>query len=232
MNKTKIITIENIRITVYKKNVKNLNLTILPPDGSVRISAPYFVPDEYIENFIRKKLPWIKKHVNRFKIFPNEINREYITGEVFYLKGRKYFMEIVISDKVKIFIKEPDKIIFHVPLNYKREDRERAYNSWLRELLKNEVTKLIDKWRKIIGVSVNEIRVRKMKTKWGSCNISKKRIWFSLDLIAKPLYCIEYVVVHELVHLLERSHNSVFKAYMDKFLPQWRIYERELKRFN
>lgn len=230
MNNKKTIQVKDIQIEIHRKNIKNIYLRVLPPDGQVRVSAPKSVPDDYIRNFVLKKYNWIKKHVSSFQEYNLKRVKEYVSGESHYFKGKKYKLKIIYSDKPMIEIKN-DYIYFYVPSHYTCEQRQNYYEKWLKKELKKELEILVPKWEKIIGVKANEIRIRKMKTKWGTCNILKKRIWFNLELIKKPRNQLEYVVVHELVHLIEKNHNKRFKEIMSKYLPDWKIYRKELNKF-
>lgn len=225
------IKVSNIEIDIIKKNIKNLYISVLPPSGSVRVSAPLKMNDEMIKSFIMSKVPWIIKSQSRFKNRAVQIERKYVSGESIYLWGRRYEMNVEYTKtacKIDII---GDKLYFCIRKQSTMEQRQSALNEWYRRQLKDKVLPLLEKWQDILGVKVQEFRIKKMRTRWGTCNINDKRIWLNLELAKKPPECLEYVVVHELVHLLERNHNKVFKAYMDKFLPDWRNIKDELNSF-
>lgn len=225
------IKVSNIEIDIIKKNIKNLYISVLPPSGSVRVSAPLKMNDEMIKSFIMSKVPWIIKSQSRFKNRAVQIERKYVSGESIYLWGRRYEMNVEYTKtacKIDII---GDKLYFCIRKQSTMEQRQSALNEWYRRQLKDKVLPLLEKWQDILGVKVQEFRIKKMRTRWGTCNINDKRIWLNLELAKKPPECLEYVVVHELVHLLERNHNKVFKAYMDKFLPDWRKIKDELNSF-
>ena len=223
------IIISDFNITVLKKDIKNLHLNVLPPDGKVRVSAPKRMDDLSVRVFIISKLPWIKKHVNRFKEQPRETPREYVSGESHYFKGERYLLNVIEYDgKPNIAINNKKYIDFYVKKDADLEEKKKIFLLWQREELAKELFGIFNKWQEIMGVSANEIRIKRMKTKWGTCNIKAKRIWINLELIKKPVYCIEYIVVHELTHLIEINHNKRFKEIMDKFIPHWRNYKKEL----
>lgn len=225
------IKVSNIEIDIIKKNIKNLYISVLPPSGSVRVSAPLKMNDEMIKSFIMSKVPWIIKSQSRFKNRAVQIERKYVSGESIYLWGRRYEMNVEYTKtacKIDII---GDKLYFCIRKQSTMEQRQSALNEWYRRQLKDKVPPLLEKWQDILGVKVQEFRIKKMRTRWGTCNINYKRIWLNLELAKKPPECLEYVVVHELVHLLERNHNKVFKAYMDKFLPDWRNIKDELNSF-
>ncbi|HDN83814.1 MAG TPA: M48 family peptidase [Candidatus Altiarchaeales archaeon] len=231
MNEEKVMRIRDIEVLVYKKDIKNFHLNVLPPNGKVRVSVPRSVSDETIRTFVIKKYHWIKKHVESFQEQERQTKREYVSGESHYFKGKRYILRINYGNRPKIEIINKKYIYFHVPKHYTVQQRQNYYEKWLRNELKKELEILVPKWEKIIGTKVNQIRIKKMKTKWGSCNPDAKRIWINLELIKKPREYLEYVIVHELVHLLEKNHNRRFKEIMDKYLPKWKIYRKQLNEF-
>ena len=226
------ISVAGIDIEVKKKNIKNMHLSVLPPGGRVRISAPLRTKDETIKLFAITKIGWIKKQITKFENQPRQTEREYVSGESHYLWGRRYRMEINYynSGRNKVEIKG-NRLILIVREVSSKEQREKVMNEWYRKLVKEKAQELTDQWEKIIGVEAQPVQVRNMLTKWGSCNVGKGRIWVNLQLAKNPVECLEYVVVHELVHLLEKSHNSVFVGYMDEYLPDWRIRKNILNDF-
>lgn len=225
----KIVKIDNLEILILRKHIKNLYLKILPPDGEVRLSAPFGIDDHIIKMFIVKKLPWIKKHIKNFQNQLRQPKKKFVSGENFYFKGQKYILKVKEAKKPKIEIINKEHIYFYVPKHYTSKKKENYYNKWLRRELKEELKTLVPKWEKLMKVKVNEVRIKKMKTKWGTCNIKEKRIWINLETIKKPIECLEYIVVHEMVHFFERKHNKRFKAYLNHFLPEWKSYDALLK---
>ncbi len=200
----------------------------MPPDGSVRVSVPFGVSDETVKLFVIKKLTWIKKHIKSFQSQLRQSERKYISGESHYFKGQRYILRVEESKRPKIEIKNKKYIYFYVPKHYTLEQRKSYYETWLRKELRKEFDILIPKWEKIIGVKVNEVKIKKMKTKWGSCNPNAKRIWINLELIKKPRECLEYIIVHEMIHFFEKRHNDRFKEYMGKYLSKWESYKNLL----
>ncbi|MCD6238984.1 MAG: M48 family metallopeptidase [Thermotogae bacterium] len=229
--KEQIIRVNDIDAQVFRKNIKNFYLRVLPPDGRVRVSVPKRVSDEAIRLFIIKKYHWIKKHIKVFQEQEKPTKREYVSGESHYFKGKRYVLKINHANRPKIEIKNKKYICFYVPKHYTVQQRQNYYEKWLRNELRKELEVLVPKWEKIIGVKANQVRIKKMKTRWGSCNPRAKRIWINLELIKKPGQLLEYVVVHELVHLIEKRHNKRFKEIMHKYLPQWETYKRQLNEF-
>lgn len=229
--KVQILIINDIEIQLEKKKIKNIYLRVTAPQGKIQVSAPKNIDNEAIKKFVISKISWIKKHQDKYKIQPKQCIREYVSGESIYHWGRKYFLEVVYSNKNNDIKINGDKLILQVRENSTVEQREKLLNEWYRENIKNEIPKILRKWEKIIGVTAEEWRVKNMKTRWGTCNVRDKRIWLNLQLAKKPPKCFEYVIVHELVHLLEKSHNNIFIGHMDKFLPNWRGIKKELNTF-
>lgn len=222
------IKIQGIPITVEKKKIKNLYLKVVPPDGKVVISAPKRMSQKVIEDFAASKINWIQEKRKKYEKQPQETQLQYISGENIYLWGRSYPLELRYSNvcnKVMLF---EERIVIQVPMDSTSEQRERCLNEWYRIQLKERIPLLIAKWENMIGVQVQDWGVKNMKTRWGTCNTSAKRIWLNLQLAKKKPECLEYVVVHEMTHLLERNHNQRFYGFMDKFLPEWRSIKDEL----
>ncbi len=225
-----IIKLGNIRIEVEQKDIKNIHLSVYPPDGAVKISAPERMDLDTIRVFAISKLQWIKKQQKKFKEQQRETKREYLTKESHYFKGKRYLLKVIERNSKPEVILKHSKIELYIRPNSTLEKKQEIINEWYRSELKKSAPELIEKWEKKIGVKSNEFKIRKMKTKWGSCNTQTKTIILNLELAKKPVECLEYIIVHELVHLLVRSHNEQFVKYMDKFMPKWKFYKDELNR--
>jgi predicted metal-dependent hydrolase len=226
------ITIGQLVIDVVKKDIKNIHLGVYPPDGNIRIATPLKVNDDRVRLFAISKLPWIKKQQAKFQAQSRQSPREFVSGESHYFQGRRYLLNVIYhKSSPKVIIKNNTNIHLFVRENSTLEQRKKVMTEWYRQQLKEQIPTLLDKWQSITGLTANDWGIKQMKTKWGSCNITDKRIWLNLELAKKPQICLEYVIVHELVHLLERNHNERFIAYMDKFMPQWPIYKEELSQF-
>lgn len=224
----KQIRINDIQIELEKKRIKNMYLRILPPEGRVYISAPMKMSEEEISRFVISKMEWILHQKAKLERRPFQPELQFITGEQLYIWGSTYHLllrEATSRNRIDII---GDEIILYTKSDSTREQREKLLNIWYRKALEAEIPFLLARWEKTIGVSSSGFHIRDMKTRWGTCNIRTKQICLNLQLARKPMKCLEYVVVHELVHLLEQSHNKVFKAYMDRFLPEWRSIKREL----
>jgi predicted metal-dependent hydrolase len=223
------IVVSDIVIDVVRKDIKNLHLAVYPPTGRVRIAAPLKVDDEAIRLFAISKLSWIKKNQAKQISQERQTERQFISGESHYYKGRRYLLNVVNhTGHPKVQIRTKKYMDLFVKPDYNSEQRERVLTNWYRKNLKEMIPPFIEKWEKIIGVEVAEWEVKIMKTKWGTCNREAKRIWLNLELIKKPEICLEYIIVHEMVHFLERNHTQRFIDLMDKFMPQWRSHREEL----
>jgi predicted metal-dependent hydrolase len=223
------IIISDIVVDVVRKDIKNIHLAVYPPNGRVRVAVPHYMKDDSVRLVVISKLQWIKRQQKQFNDQKRQTARKYISGENHYFLGNRYLLNVIYADGTpKIAIRNKTTLDLTVRPNSDWETRERVLLAWYRRELKAIVPDIIAKWEAIIGVQITEWGVKQMKTKWGTCNISSMRIWLNLELIKKPLHCIEYVIVHELVHLLERHHNDRFMRFMDKFLPNWRLLRDEL----
>lgn len=223
------ITVRNIKIDVIKKDIKNLHLAVYPPTGRVRIAVPLETNDEQVRLFAVSKLSWIKKYRKKFAEQKRQTKREYVSGESHYFEGRRYLLNVIYhNEKPKVEIKDKTHIDLYVREGSDKEKREKVLTEWYRERLKENIPPLIEKWTKKIGVELKDWQVKKMRTKWGTCSVEDKRIWLNLELAKKPIHCLNYIVVHELVHFIERHHNNRYISLMDKYLPNWRVYRDEL----
>jgi len=217
------ILVRGLKVDVVRKDIKNLHLGVYPPEGRVRVAAPLRVNDEAIRLAVISKLPWIKRQQNRFLSQERQSEREYVYRENHYFFGQRYLLNVIEHvGQSRVEIQNKTRIDLYVPPGSDPLKREQVLLAWYRRELKALIPSLIKKWEEIIGVTVEDWGVKKMKTKWGSCNINERRIWLNLELAKKPVECLEYVVVHEMVHLLERNHSDRFKQMMDQFMPQWR----------
>ena len=226
-----IITVNDIDVQVVRKGIKNLHLGVYPPDGHVRVAAPEHVSDESVRLAIISKLGWIKKQRQAFKDQPRQSERAYVSGECHYFSGKRYRLELIErAGKGEIKLLKSGKLKMLVKPMASIEYKEKLLNAWYREELKRIIPELLEKWQPIVGIDIDDWGVKRMKTKWGSCNIEKRRIWLNLELAKKPPECLEYILVHELVHLHERNHNDRFKALLDQLLPNWKSTQKTLNR--
>jgi predicted metal-dependent hydrolase len=220
----------DIKIELIQKSIKNVHLSVLPPHGDVRIAAPLHLSEETIRLYAISKLPWIKQQQKKIRNQERESRREFINKETHYFQGRKYLLRIFEQNEPAKVVVNKKYLDLYVRPNTRTVQRQFILNKWYRNEMKELIPAYIYKWEKVMPVKVNDFGIKSMKTKWGTCNIEAKRIWLNLELAKKPLQCLEYIVVHEMVHLLERKHNDRFMAYLNKFMPQWRAYKEELNR--
>ena len=225
------ITISNIKIDVVRKNIKNIHLAVYPPTGRVRIAAPLSVDEDAIRLFAISKLGWIKRHQRKFEGQERISPREYKNRESHYFQGRRYLLNIIEADAPpKVVVRNKTYIDLYVRPETSIAKRHAIITEWYRKEFKKTIPEFVEKWEKRMNVKVNEWQVKLMKTKWGSCTIEKKRVWLNLELAKKPIHCLEYIIVHEMVHLLERHHNEKFLYYMDAYLPNWKQLKTELNK--
>ena len=226
----KSITVAGIQVEVVRKDIKNLHLGVYPPHGRVRVAVPLVVNDEAVRLAVLDKLTWIKRQRINFAEQPRQSSREMVSGESHYFFGRRYRLRVhEQSGKGKVALHGITYMDLFMEPEATRDQREAVLLQWYREQLRKLIPGLLEKWQLIIGVHVADWGIKRMKTKWGSCNRDDRRVWFNLELAKKPVRCLEYVVVHELVHLLERTHNDRFVALMDQYLPGWHSIRTELQ---
>lgn len=215
--------IGGLPIEIIRKNsLKNLYIRINPPEGSVTVSAPAELSNEDIKLFVLKKLPEISKVRDRMLAQERQGKREYVSGESHYLWGKTYRLQVIYDGRQHKIVKTPTKIIMTVPEGTNTEARERLLIEWYRQELKRVLDTVAARCEKKTGIHAEEFRIKNMKTRWGTCNIDKSRIWINLQLAKKPMECLEYVVIHELVHLLEKNHTHRFHALVEEHCPTWR----------
>ncbi len=210
-----------INMQLNRKDIKNLHISVLPPDGRVRVSAPLAMTETAIRMAVINRIPWIKKQKNNFSKQPRQSPREIVTGECHYLWGKRHRINVIERAGRHEIKLSKNKLYLYVNPNTSLENRELVLSQYYRFELKKRIDELLLYWKDIIGISLSSFGIKKMKTKWGSCNIEAKRIWLNLELAKKPPECLEYILVHELLHLTQRKHNERFKASIDKFLPDW-----------
>lgn len=225
------ITVSGIAVEVVRKDIKNLHLGVYPPNGRVRVAAPLVVSDEAVRLAVIDKLAWIRRQKARFAEQPRQSEREMVNGESHYFMGRRYRLRVHEQNiPARVALRGIASLDLFVRPGTNSAQREAALHRWHREQMKTLIPPLLEKWQPVLGVQVAAWGIKKMKTKWGSCNVDARRVWLNLELAKKPPQCLEYIVVHELVHLLERHHNERFTALMDGFMPQWRLHRNMLNK--
>lgn len=217
------ITVSGIPVQIDRKAIKNLHVGVYPPDGRVRLAVPLQTTDDAARLAVVSRLGWIKRHQKNFKEQPRQSVREMVTGESHYFLGKRYLLEVVERHgRHDVEVCSGSRVILYVRPGTTTEGRRKALESWYRQQLRNMVPDLIAKWEPRLGVKIANWGVRRMKTKWGSCNIEAQRIWLNTELARTPETCLEYVVVHEMVHLLERHHSDRFRELLDTHFPRWK----------
>ena len=216
-----MLNISGIPIEVCKKDIKNMHLYVKPPNGNVVVSAPLTMSDEAIERFVRTKASWIKKQVAKFDNQPRQSEREYVSGETLFVWGKRHYLQTEYGNKNSLVL-SGDRAVLTVRKESTAEHRENFVREWYRELLKAEIARLLPKWEKATGLKATGWQTKYMTTRWGTCNIKTGKIWLNLQLAKKTPECLEYVILHELVHLVEKTHNERFVSLMDKYMPMWR----------
>lgn len=225
------ITVNGITVEVVRKSIKNLHMGVYPPDGRVRVAAPLTVSDDAVRLAVIGKLGWIKRQKAKFENQPRQSRREMVSGESHYFLGRRYRLRVIEHDGPgKVSLRGSSIMELQVRPGTSAEGREKILQRWSRAELKILIQPLIEKWQPVLGVQVDAWGVKKMKTKWGSCNPANSRIWLNLELVKTPVHCLEYIIVHEMVHFLERNHGDQFIELMDQFMPMWRQHREELNR--
>ncbi len=226
------ITVNDIQIDVIRKNIKNIHLAVYPPNGRIRLSAPFETKDDTLHLFAVSKLGWIKRQQKKFIDQERITAREYKQRESHYYQGVRYLLNIIEHEAPpKIVLRNKTYMDMYVRPGTTVSRRNEIMNQWYRIELKKHIPPLIEKWEKRMNLKVNEWCIRQMKTKWGSCNIEKKRIWINLELAKKPEHCLEYIIVHEMLHFIERHHNEKFLYYLKTYLPNWKQLKTELNKF-
>ena len=224
------IELGDICLDVIHKNIKNVHLSVHPPNGRVTISAPIQMDLETIRLFSISKLGWIRKQQAKFANQKREAQREYVTRESHYYLGQRYLLKVLEHNAAPKVILKHNSIELYVRKDATTAQKEDLLQGWYRQQLRELISQYVAKFEKKMNIKVSDIRIRSMKTKWGTCNHEAKRIWLNTELAKKPIESIEYVLVHEMVHLIERNHNEKFIACMDKFLPKWKHLREDLNR--
>jgi hypothetical protein len=224
----------SFHVEIVQKRIKNIYFRVYPSKKTILVSAPAHLDPETLNQAILSKKDWIIRQVNKqqtVRLSPPE--KTYTTGEDFLFQGKLYPLKVVEQDRKRsACIFRDDHIHLIVKPGSTLFDRQSLIDGWCRKEMQKAVLLILEKWEPLIGVKIRQFGARKMKTRWGSCNITAARIWLNLSLIHLPPRFLEYVTVHEMVHLLERGHNARFKGFMDRFIPDWRNLKKELGRFS
>jgi predicted metal-dependent hydrolase len=227
--KTHKIIVDDLPVQIVRKAIKNLHLGVYPPHGRVRVAVPFRVTDDSVRLAVVGKLGWIKRQRAKFEAQPRQSLREMVSGESHYFLGQRYRLRVFEHNHpAEVEMRNKSIIELHVRPKSTAEQRERILHRWYRQQLKQMIPAFLEKWQPILGVQVADWGIKKMKTRWGTCNPDAHRIWLNLELAKKPTRCLEYVVVHEMAHLIRRHHDDQFLAIMNRHIPQWQSYRQEL----
>lgn len=223
------IKVRDISVEVVRKDIKNLHVGVYPPNGRVRVATPRRLNDEAVRLAVISRLGWIRRQQKEFDQQVRQSRREMVTGESHYYQGRRYLLDVVEHDGLaSVRIANNTRLELRIRPGASRDVREAVLLRWYRRRLREQIQPLLSKWEPKVGVEVAEVRIKKMKTCWGTCTSEARRIWLNLELIKKPVNCLEYILVHEMVHLLERHHDDRFRNLMNRLMPQWQLYREVL----
>ncbi|MBM3580044.1 MAG: M48 family metallopeptidase [Alphaproteobacteria bacterium] len=227
------IEISGIKIFLTQKKIRNLHLRILPPSSEVRVSAPLRFSLEKIEEFVLKRIDWIKNGQNQIRKLHEEGKIEmppkFLSGEKHEFLGKKFEFELIRNSSANKLIFSAERFVMTVKGQSNFAQRQKLMDNFYRKNLQEMIPQMIEKYEKKMGVKVAEFGIKKMKTRWGTCNVRARRIWLGLELAKKPAGFLESIVVHEMVHFLEQKHSKRFYELMDRFMPKWRITDAEVK---
>jgi predicted metal-dependent hydrolase len=216
------LTVAGIGVDVVYKDIKNLHIGVYPPVGRVRVAAPRRLGDDQIRLALVQRLPWIKRQRERLQAAERQSRREMVTGESHYVWGRRYRLKVVGRPGRSHVELDGARLVLYVAEGTPTKERHELLDRWYRAQLRAAAPGVIAKWEPTIGVRIPRWTIRRMKTKWGSCNRETGHLWFNLELAKKHPDGLEYIVVHEMTHLLERGHGERFTTLMDGFMPDWR----------
>ncbi len=222
------LTVRGIEVDVVYKDIKNLHITVHPPVGRVRVAAPTRFDDDQVRLAVVGRLAWIKRQQAELQAVERQSEREMMTGESHYVWGVRRRLKVIARPGRPHLELDGDRLVLYVPAGTPQEKRLAYLDKWYRQQLREVVPGLIGKWEQELGVTVPKWTIRRMKTKWGSCNRETRHIWLNVELAKKHPDCLEYIVVHEMTHYFDRNHGERFTALMDKTLPDWRTRREQL----
>lgn len=220
----------DFRAEVVRKAIKHVHLSVYPPDGRVRIAAPAGMELETIRLFAIAKLAWIRRQQRKILAQERETPREFLDRESHYVWGKRYLLQVVEREAAPAVELGHSSLLLQVRPGCDAARRQEILDAWYREQIRQAVPALLEKWQPLIGVRAGKVFVQRMRTRWGSCNPAAGHIRLNTDLAKKPPECLEYIVVHELTHLLEPTHNTRFASLIENFLPHWRQVRDALNR--
>lgn len=224
------LSVGGINVEIVRKKIKNLHLGVYPPHGRVRVAAPCAVNDDAIRLAVITRMGWIKRQQSKFAAQARQSVRDYVSGETHFHFGTAYRLKVISRQGPSGIKIAGDRIELYAPSTSDRDFRERVFQRWQRRELRDRAVPLVEQWAAVYDVSIPDLGIKRMRTKWGTCNAPANRIWLNLELVKKPLACIDYLVCHEIAHFIDRSHGDRFIALMDLHMPRWRSIRSELNR--
>ena len=225
------IDVRGTPVDIVRKDIKHLHLGVYPPAGRVRVAVPLRLGDDDVRLAVIARLGWIRRRQAEFAQQPRQSRRELVSGESHYFEGRRYRLRVTEHvGRPSVHLLNNTTMELSVPPAADRDTRDAVLQRWYRRQLRSRLPELLAKWEPRVGVDVAEARIKRMKTRWGTCQMDARRLWLNLELAKKPVSCLEYIVVHEMVHLIERHHNERFRELMDRIMPGWRVHRDELNR--
>ena len=222
------LNIEGIPVEVRKKRIKNLHLYVKPPDGRALVTAPLSMSDAAIERFVRTKAAWLVKHVAKYEGRPQLAAMDYTTGETLVVWGREYRLLVRRGGRGAAAL-AGDTVVLTARSASTAAGREKIIREWYREQLKTEIARRLPAWETATGLRAASWQTKTMTTRWGTCNPKTGKLWFNVHLAEKPPECLDYIIVHELTHLVERGHNARFYGLLDRYMPGWRDVKTKLR---
>lgn len=224
------ITVSDLTVHVVRKQIENLHIAVYPPDGLIRVSAPEHMGEDAVRLAVVDRLKWIRDQRHELLAQPRQSVREMVTGESHYVWGKRYRLRVVTGGTPGVEIADRGTLLLTVPAGADREERANILEKWRRRELKDAVPLLVAKWEERLDLESVEWRVRRMRTKWGTCNPEARRIWLNLQLAQTSRPCVEYVMLHEMLHFVEAGHTDRFEGLLTAAMPDWRRRRSELSR--
>ena len=225
------IDVQGTPVEVIRKDIKNLHVGVYPPGGRIRVAAPLHLGDDALRMAVISRLGWIRRKKSEFEEQDRQSKREFVSGESHYFEGRRYRLDVIGDEgRPSVRLTNNTRMALRIRRGADRDSREAVLHQWYRGQLGDRLPALIEKWEPRVGIRVAQVRIKRMKTRWGTCNSEARRIWLNLELIKKSTSCLEFILVHEMVHLAERSHNEQFRGFMGTLMPHWHAHRDQLNR--
>ena len=225
---TEMLQIGTLSVGIVRRPIKNMHLSVFPPNGRVSVSVPERTRTDLIRVFVLGKSDWIRKHQAAFEEQPREPAREYVARESHFVWGRRYLLDVVETEERAQMLLSANKLTMYVKPGSERSAREALFDKWMRDLVREAAMLLLPRFEKLVGVRVKRVFVQRMKTKWGSCNHNQQHVRLNSELAREPSSSLEYILLHEMLHLIEPTHNSRFQLLLDQYAAGWREQRQSL----